>query len=419
MTDSNVARATSGDPGAVVPAAAAATTLVFAALGVANASWAARIPQVKAQLGLSTTALGFVLIALALGSMVSLPLAGTIITRYGSRRSLGSAALLVSAGLTAAAIGAELTPAVVFCGLLAMGIGSGLWDVTMNVHAARVERLAGRTMMPRFHAWYSIGTVGGALLGVVMVVLRVPVDVHLVAIAVLAAVVVLLALSRLLPEGTAVPLRKPTSAAPATPRPAPAPRVSLRQLPGLRRRALLIGCLVAAFALAEGSGNDWISVAMISSHHSPAALATATYGAFLAAMTAGRWSGHRLLQRYGRVLTLRCLGLLAIGGLALFIFSGLIVVAVAGAVLWGFGTSLGFPVGTSAAADEPAAAAASVSVVDSVGYLGFLGGPPLIGLLSHHGGVLHALCLVVAALALAVVGAGSVRERAAHAASRS
>lgn len=217
MSRSTDTRATSVDLARVGPAAAT-TTLVFAALGVANASWAARIPQVKAQLGLSTTALGFVLIALALGSMISLPLAGTIITRYGSRRALAASSLLVGSGLTAAAIGAELTPAVVFAGLLAMGVGSGLWDVTMNVHAARVERLAGRTMMPRFHAWYSIGTVGGALLGVVMVALRVSVTVHLITIAALATAAVIGAVAHFLPEG-AVVVSSRSAGSLATPRP--------------------------------------------------------------------------------------------------------------------------------------------------------------------------------------------------------
>ena len=108
-------------------------------------------------------------------------------------------------------------------------------------------------------------------------------------------------------------------------------------------------------------------------------------------MTLGRWFGPALLDRYGRVPMMRVLGVAALVGLVLVVFGGSLPVAMAGAALWGLGAALGFPVGMSAAADDPRHAAGRVSVVSSIGYLAFLAGPPLIGFLGHEVGTLRAL----------------------------
>ncbi len=164
-----------------------------------------------------------------------------------------------------------------------------------------------------------------------------------------------------------------------------------------------------AFAFAEGTGNDWISVAVIENYKAPATLGTLAFAVFLAAMTAGRWWGTALLDRYGRVPVTRALAALAVAGLVLFIFGPALPAAFFGAVLWGGGTSLGFPTGMSAAADDPILAARRVSVVASIGYCAFLGGPPLIGFLGDHITVRHALLVVVVLLAIAMVIATALR----------
>jgi predicted MFS family arabinose efflux permease len=125
-------------------------------------------------------------------------------------------------------------------------------------------------------------------------------------------------------------------------------------------------------------------------------------------MTLGRWFGPGLLDRYGRVAVCRAMAAASVAGLLLFVFGGHPALAFAGALLWGAGLSLGFPVGMSAGADEPAHAASRVSVIASVGYLAFLGGPPLIGFLGEHVGVLRALTAVAVLLAMAVAIAGTV-----------
>jgi MFS family permease len=128
-------------------------------------------------------------------------------------------------------------------------------------------------------------------------------------------------------------------------------------------------------------------------------------------MTTARWFGPAALDRYGRVAVVRCLAGLAIAGLVLFVFGPGMILAFVGALLWGAGTSLGFPVGISAGADEAAFAAPRVGVVTTIGYCAFLGGPPLIGFLGQHSTVPHALVAVIVAMLVSVAIAGCVRPR--------
>jgi MFS family permease len=158
---------------------------------------------------------------------------------------------------------------------------------------------------------------------------------------------------------------------------------------------------VLCMAFAEGTSNDWLSLAVIGGYHTAAALGTLTFAVFLAAMTAGRWFGPAFIDRYGRVRVLRAGSATALAGLLLIEAGGLLPVALAGAALMGLGTSLGFPVGISAAADDPRYAPGRVSTAASIGYLAFLAGPPAVGFLADHVGVLRGLSTAGALLAVA------------------
>jgi MFS family permease len=171
----------------------------------------------------------------------------------------------------------------------------------------------------------------------------------------------------------------------------------------------VIGLFVLAFAFAEGTGNDWIGIALIDGYGTSPAVGTLGFATFLAAMTAGRWFGPSLLDRYGRVRVIRVLTVICLVGVLLFVFGTYIAVAFAGAVLWGVGLALGFPVGMSAGADEPALAAPRVSVIASIGYCAFLAGPPLVGFLGDHYTVQKAILAVAVLLALAMLITGAVR----------
>ncbi|MDG4825510.1 MFS transporter [Asanoa sp. WMMD1127] len=378
--------------------ATVATFAAFGASGLAFASLFARIPQIRDQLGLTPGGLGLTLLAGSAGSVLALVLAGPVVARHGSRRVVSVSAVLFAVGLATAAVGALVAVLPVVVGLFVLGAATGAWDVAMNLQGTVLERHLGRPIMSRLHAGFSVGTVAGALVGAALVALSVPVAVHLGVVAVVVAGCVPGFARGFLPD-------EPASAGPA-------PRTGF----GAWRepQTLLIGLFVLAFTLAEGAGNDWIVIAAVDGHRAAPAIGTLAFAAFLAAMTAGRWCGPWLLHRYGRVPVLRGLAVTGLVGAALFVFAPALPLALAGAVLWGLGTALGFPVGMSAAAADPAFAAGRVSVVATIGYCAFLAGPPLLGLLGDRLTVLRALVVVAVLFGVATFLSGALREGAAR-----
>jgi MFS family permease len=390
-----------------VRAASRAVYFAFIMCGFSMASWASRIPQIRDALGLTPSRLGLVLLAIAVGSIASLLLAGQLVAHFGSRRTVTAMAALLGVGLSGAGLGYHAGVPAVIVALFLFGFANGAWDVAMNVQGAMVERKLGKAIMPRYHAGFSVGTVAGALVGAAAVALHLSVTWHLIISAVIVAVVVMISVQAFLPDddGTEPALPSDPAAEPD------------KQQSGLARtlttwrepRTLMIGVFVLAFAFTEGAGIDWISVAMIDGYGTTAAVGTLAFALFLAAMTVGRWFGPGLLDRFGRVPVVRVLAGVSLAGLLLFIFGQSAPVAFLGALLWGLGASLGFPVGMSAAADDPTRAAPRVSVVASIGYCAFLGGPPLVGFLGDHITVLKGLIAVGVLLGVSVMLAGALK----------
>jgi predicted MFS family arabinose efflux permease len=313
-------------------------------------------------------------------------------------------AILTAISLAGIAVGYDYGRLAVVIALFFLGIGYGSWDVAMNVQGATVERLLGRAIMSRFHAGFSVGTVAGALAGTAMVAFEVPVTIHLLVIAVALGIAVPIGVRAFVPDTAATEDTANAAVAPKTP---DAPKSALSAW--RERRTILIGIFVLAFAFAEGTGNDWIAIALIDGYGASAAIGTLGFAVFLAAMTAGRWFGPAWLDKYGRVTVNRVLTCASQVGLALFIFGQSLALAFVGAALWGIGISLGFPVGMSAGADEPAMSAARVSVIASIGYCAFLAGPPLIGFIGEQFTVLKAMIVVAIVLGLALLVAGNLR----------
>jgi predicted MFS family arabinose efflux permease len=360
--------------------------VVFGLNGLAVASWFARVPAARDALGLTPGQLGLLMLALSAGSMVGLPTAGALTRRLGPSRAVAGATVLVAAGLAVvgAAIGQWPGAWAVGIGLFALGYGTGSCEVAMNVEGAAVERRLGRVVMPRFHAAWSLGTVAGAGLGAGSARAGVPVVVHL---GLVAAVVLV---------GTALAVRTFLSAAPdPADRPVADPARGRGAVSAWREpRTLLIGLLVLVMAFTEGTANDWLAVAFVDGHGVTEAAGAVAFGVFVAAMTFGRTFGTVALDRWGRVPVLLTSMLLAAAGSVTAVLAGSPAVAFVGVALWGIGTSLGFPLGMSAAADVEHRAAARVSVVAAIGYTAFLAGPPLVGLLGDRLGTLRSLLVV-------------------------
>ncbi|HET6529631.1 MAG TPA: MFS transporter [Actinoplanes sp.] len=413
-----------------VRAATWATYAAFIGSGFGMSTWATRIPQVRDGLALTPSRLGLVLLAIAAGSIVALVMSGYIVARFGSRRTVMTMAVLFAFGLTGVAFGYHLGVWPVVAGLFLFGFANGAWDVAMNVQGAVVERRLGRSIMSRFHAGYSVGTVAGALIGAGVIALGVPVTVHLIAGALAITSTVIYAVRAFVADDSAAEAEAAAATGPGVDGALALDRGSAETAgpagdegaagTGWRRtlatwrepRTLLVGVFVLAFAFAEGAGIDWIAVALIDDYGAPVTVGTLAFALFLAAMTAGRWFGPGLLDRYGRVPVLRVLAVISLAGLALFVFGWNIPVAFVGALFWGLGASLGFPVGMSAAADDPARAPARVSVVASIGYCAFLGGPPLIGFLGDHVTVQRGLIAVAVLLGVALAVANAIRPLA-------
>ena len=281
----------------------------------------------------------------------------------------------------------------VAAGLFLVGLGIGIWDVAMNLEGADVERHLGTSVMPHFHAAFSGGTVVSALVGAAMSRAGVPLTVHFAGAAVVTVALAWWALPHFLPRST----EQPAAAKAARQR---------HRSAWLEPRTLLIGVVVFAAAFTEGTANDWLAVAFVEGHGLEKWVGVLAFATFLTFMTLGRIVGTGLLDRYGRVPVLRVSFALAALGAGLVIL-GNPWVAFAGTAVWGVGAALGFPVGMSASADDAERAAARMSVVATIGYVAFLAGPPVLGLLGDQVGVLHSLLVVgaLAILALAVVPA--------------
>lgn len=378
-----------------------AVLATFAVNGLGFASWASRIPAIRAQLDLTPGELGRTLLVGALGSVLALPFAGRVITAVGAARTVAIGVVVVAAGLLGLGAAVDVLADVwaTAAAIFVIAVGISLWDVAMNHEGAAVEQRLGRTVMPVFHACFSGGTVLGALVAAGLVRLDVPVLGHLAGAALLVLLVGLWVPRRFLPRALEVAEGDESVAD----RPASAWR---------EPRTLAIGLVVLVAALTEGTANDWIALAVTEGHDQPEEIGVLAFATFLAAMTAGRLLGARLLDRHGRVPVLRVLfGLAAVG--SLLVVLGDTLAAFVGVVLWGVGASLGFPTGMSAAADDPQRAAARLSVVSTIGYLAFIVGPPLLGLLGDHVGVLRSLLLVGLLALPAVLAVPAVRERGA------
>ncbi len=174
-------------------------------------------------------------------------------------------------------------------------------------------------------------------------------------------------------------------------------------------RTLVVGLMVLCFAVAEGSANDWLTLALIDGHDAAPAVGVAGYATFVAAMTAGRVGGPPVLDRFGPAPVLAAGAVAVATGVVVTVLApGPLVVV--GIVLWGLGAALGFPVGMSVAADDPRHAAARLAVVSTIGYGAFLAGPPLLGWLGDAVGTLPALLAVAVLMAPALLTVAATRH---------
>lgn len=369
-----------------------AIRLLFFVLGAAMGVWGAQVPAVKAHYGLDEQTLSFALLAAAGGAVLCLLTAGALVARFGVRRCVQGAGLLMLAAL-AAVLQTERLGAL-FALMLLLGAASALFDVAINAEGNALEMAAGRKVMSGLHAMFSLGGMAGALLCALLHRAALPPALQLAGSTLAMAALLWLAAGRLSAE------RSDSEEAPA---PIAWPRGVL----------FWMGTLTALCMVAEGSMYDWSALFIRQELHTDAATGALGFAAFSAAMAAGRLFGDRVRERFTPVALMRGSGVLATAGMALALTTEAPAVAMLGFVLVGLGLANVVPVMFAAAARVPGVSPAhGVAAVSSVGYLGFMVGPPLIGALARWSSLTAALWAVALFAVLMGLAARAVLGRA-------
>ena len=372
----------------------AAVYAAFFTNGLMIASWIARLPAVRTRLGASEPQLGAVLLGIAAGAVVAMPLTSRLCDRFGLRRVLTTAMM----GCSAMFVVAGVTPHIVLLGavLFAVGFSYGTWDVSMNAAAHDVEVAVERPLMPRFHGAFSVGGLCGAGLGAGAAALGLPVGAHLGAVAAVAVVTTAL-LAEHVPDLAAAP---DTPTADETPR-----RV-------ITLRLVLLGLLTACTTLGEGAAADWGAIFFTDERGATESVAAIGYAGFAGAMAIGRFGGTWVLTRISRVTALRASGVLASASVLMLIAVNSMATGLVAMIGWGLGVALVFPAAMSAGAENSERPAQGIATVATIGYGGFLVGPPMIGFIAGAAGLSVGLLVVALLLLLVVILAPAARRPA-------
>ncbi len=365
----------------------AAVSTIFFVNGVVLASWVPHIPAIKARHAISDGELGIVLLAMAAGAVFALPLAGWLVGRAGSRLMTSIAATALCLTLPLPVLSPNLV--LVSLSLILLGACNATLDVSMNAQAVVVERRYQRAIMSSFHGLFSLGGLAGATVAGAAMAIGVDDPRHVVG----AAIVCLLAVAGSLPW-----------LVPSAPRDASRAGRAFARPTGV---LLGLGALAFCGLLAEGAMGDWSAVYLHDTLGSSSATAAAGFAAFSLAMAAGRFSGDRLVVRFGSVPILRASSAVAALGLAGALVLGKSTAGVIGCGTVGLGIANVIPILFSGAGRVPGVqAGTALAAVATTGYLGFLAGPPLIGLAAEIAGLRAALGIVSALCGLITVGAG-------------
>jgi len=373
---------------------------LFFANGLLVATDASRLWLIRDLLNATPTRMGLLLLISSVGAVCFMPLTGTALT-YLSKptfiRLVGAVTVVALLGIGFGAM-AHSTPAVAIS-LFIFGAGVGPMDVAMNVAGTEVEREMGRTAMPQFHAAFSLGTVAAALIGAGLSRLGLALIVHFAGACLVVTALLLWGCAGLMGKFERHRSVKQTRRA----------RLRVALAAWTERRTLLIGLVVLAAGLTEGGANDWLILGIGQDFVVAEPIGIAGLAIFLAFMTSMRILGARLVDRYGRVVVQRLSVSLAVIGLLAYTLAPHLACVMAGAAIWGLGSAMGFPLGLSAAADDPLKAAARTSAVATIGYTAFIAGPALLGLLASHVGYRLALLVILLPATWALALAGVLR----------
>ncbi|MEY8874965.1 MAG: MFS transporter [Leptothrix sp. (in: b-proteobacteria)] len=371
-----------------------ATRALFGILGVLGGVWGAHIPSVKARYGLDEAVLSAVLFSAAVGAVGSVFFAGRFIGRLGARR----ASLITGLVLCSALGTALLWPSVwvLMLASVAFGMSMSVFDVTINSEGTALERDGGQPIMGNLHGCFSLGAMAGAALAAALLRAQVPAAAQLLGVALVLA------------SGLALANRSMLDARPAPPKPGEAGEEQ-RHFVWPRGLLLLIGLLIFAGMTAEGVMYDWCVLYLKQEVGMPQDQAALGYAVFAGAMAAARFGGDFLRARFSEQALLRSCAALTAVAMAVVLASGSAWVSLLGYALVGVGLAPIVPILFNAASRVPgSSSAAAIAAVSSIGYSGFLVGPPLIGAIAHAWSLTAAMTVVVVAASALAIGARRV-----------
>jgi len=357
-------------------AARLAVQAQFFICGLLFATWGVHVPTVRAQYGLTDAQLSYLMLAAAVGAIISLLLVGGWIARFGARRVVLVAGVALC-GTIASLFAMPSYPALLGL-LLVFGLGNSAFDVAMNTEAVEVERAYGTPIMSSFHGFFSLGGLAGAGVGSLIAAANVAPVLHVVTTSVLAYVLIGYASMHMLPDSHTQTDDESAHGFSLPP-----------------RAVVLLGILCALGFVGEGAMYDWSTLYMAKDLGTQQTVAAWGYGAFSAFMAAGRFGGDFIRARLGGERTLRLSAWLAAISMLVALSLHHPVAALIGFSLAGLGFANMVPVLFSAAANVPGISAGrGIAGVASCGYFGFLAGPPLIGGIAEVAGLPYALVVV-------------------------
>jgi predicted MFS family arabinose efflux permease len=354
-------------------------------------TWAVHIPLVESRLGISHTTLGTALLFMAAGALVGMPLTGIAIARFGSAAAtrVATIALLMAFPLPLLAPEAALLMPAIFV----YGAANGVMDVSMNAHGVMVERRLGRAIMSSLHGMWSLGGLAGAGFAALLLPV-VPAFAQAATALTLAAIVAIGALFFLLPSSDDRGSGKASFALP-------------------NRATIGLGVLCFLCMMSEGAMHDWSALHLVQRFDTGAGFAAIGFAAFSAAMASCRFGGDWMRGRFGTIPLVRWSAYLAAVGMALALIAPWPLLAVAGFALVGLGLANLVPVFFGAAGRIPGeGAGAAIAAVATMGYSGFLLGPPVIGMVADLTSLGQSLAMIVVACIVIGVSAGILRRSA-------
>lgn len=370
-----------------------ATRGLFTVLGVFSAVWGVHIPSVKHQYALGEAALSLVLVAAALGAIAALFFAGRVIGRLGARNAAAVCAVVMAATLSMVLHWPGLPW--LLASMLVFGASLSVYDVAINTEGSVLETAGGRPIMGSLHGMFSVGAMGGAALASGLLRAGVPAAWQLAVVAVVVALCILAGSRWMLP----------TPAATAKPK---------VHFTWPRGALLIMGLLTFAGMSAEGVMFDWCVLYLQQEVRMPHELAALGYSACAGAMAVMRFAADRLRARHSEQRLLQVSGTITAVSMAVVLLVGQPWVAIVGCGLVGAGLAMIVPILYGAASRVPGTTpAAAIAAVSSIGYAGFMVGPPLIGVIAQHASLTAAMAVVVVAATILALSARFVPEKAA------